>query len=307
MNVSRIWRNWNIGAQDRSKFVEMMSESNNPDEWGFGEHIFTPFAEGTTQYRWLKKTLNSPEFRRSKYRVVMFHQSAHGLGDNAVPVLTDPVMHIEYLDQSGAVQEKTVLMPQDNASRRQVFISEVEPLLGNIQGIRYEYPVESDYFRRDIEPLLQRRGVQLVLTGHSHVWNRTRVGDMNLMETSSVGNCFGAYWTQPDGTAWRGQRRIGGSFAAELESGPGVSRWDADNYARLDDSHGRKPEMPTLANPMMLFEGEPQPVPFVCSNNVTTFTVLDTEVGAVRSFAFDVRDPESAVVEFDRFDLEAAH
>jgi hypothetical protein len=61
--------------------------------------------------------------------------------------------------------------------------------------------------------------------------------------------------------------------------------------------------MPTLANPMVLFEGEPQPVPFVCSNSVTTFTILDTGAGTVRSFAFDVREPESQVVEFDRFEL----
>ena len=305
MNVSRIWRSWNIRPQDQSKFVEMLAEANNPDNWGFGEHIFTPFAEGTTQHDWLKRTLRSREFSASKYRVVMFHQSAHGLGDNTVPVLTDPVMHVEYVDRSGAIRVKRVLMPQDNDARRQVFASEVEPLIGDIREVRYEYPIESDYFRRDVEPLLQRYGVQLVLTGHSHVWNRTRVGAMNLMETSNVGNCFGAYWTGPDGAPWQGRRRISGTFAAELELGKGLSRWDPDNYPRVDDAHGREPILPTLANPMVLFEGEPEPVPFVCSNNVTTFTILDTGMGAVRSFAFDVRNPEGEVLEFDRFDLSA--
>ncbi|MEO0997635.1 MAG: metallophosphoesterase, partial [Pseudomonadota bacterium] len=305
MNVSRIWRTWNINPGDRGKFIEILGESNNPDEWGFGEHIFTPFAEGTAQHDWLEQTLGSDEFRDTKYRVVMFHQSAHGLGDNAVPVLTDPVMHMVYLDDGGLPRTKRVAMPQDNALRQQVFETEVQPLLGNVQEVRYEYPIDSDYFRRDVEPLLHKHGVQLVLTGHSHIWNRSRTGALNFMETSNVGNCFGAFWTRPDGTAWRDQLRITnfGSFAAELEQGPDVSRWNPDNYPRTGDPHGRQPIMPTLANPMVLFEGEPEPVPFVCSNNISTFSILDTEAGAVRSFAFDVREPDGDVVEFDRFEL----
>jgi hypothetical protein len=44
-------------------------------------------------------------------------------------------------------------------------------------------------------------------------------------------------------------------------------------------------------------------VPFVCSNDLTVFTILDTALGAVRSFVFDVRDPGGEVIEFDRFAL----
>lgn len=304
MNVSRIWRNWNIGRNDQSKFVEIMAESNNPDEWGFGEHIFTPFAEGSKQHDWLKKTLRSREFKRSKYRVVMFHQSAHGLGDNAVPVLTDPVMYLQYTDEEGLSKIKKVLMPQDQSLRAQVFKSQVEPLVGRIEHIRYEYPIEADYFHRDVEPLLHKHGVQLVLTGHSHVWNRTREGSLNFMETSSVGNCFGAFWTQPDGESWENRRRISGAFVDELEQGADISRWNPANYPRLDDPHGRAMIMPTLANPMVIFAGEPAPVPFVCSNNISVFTILESKGGLVRSFAFDVNDPTGKVLEFDRFSLK---
>ncbi len=303
MNVSRIWRNWNIGPGDRSKFVEPSSEANNPDAWGFGEHLFTPFAEGTAQHQWLKETLQSEAYQSSRYRVVMFHQSAHGLGDNAVPVLTDPHMQLEFIDAGGVLRSKRVLMPQDAAGRAQVFATEVEPLLGSIQSVRYEYPIDADYFRRDIEPLLQRYEVDLVLTGHSHVWNRTRVGALNLMETSNVGNCFGAYWEQDDGTPWQDRRRISGDLALELEQGAEVSRWNPDNYPRVGDPHGRRAILPTLAQPMMMIGEAAEPVPFVCSNNLTTFTILDTGMGAVRSFAFDVRDPDGKVIEFDRFEL----
>lgn len=306
MNISRIWRSWNVGPNDRSKFVEMLAESNHPENWGFGEHIFTAFAEGSAQYQWLQRVLKSQDFQNSRYRIVMFHQSAFGLGDNAVPVLTDPLMHIQYTADDGSSQTLKVLMPQDSRSRQAVFKNQVEPLLGRIEEVRYEYPLEADYFRRDIEPLLQAHGVQLVLTGHSHVWNRSKVGALNYLETSNVGNCFGAYWTQPDGTPWRDALRFSGyaSFTSELALGQGVSRWDPDNYPRTNDAQDRLPLYPTQANPMMLFEGEPEPVPFVCSNNISTFSILDTAAGLVRSYAFDVRDPEGEVVEFDRFPLQ---
>jgi ketosteroid isomerase-like protein len=305
LNVSRIWRTWDVRPQDRSKFIELLAESNNPEEWGFGEHIFTPFAEGSKQHRWLKKTLSSRDFKESKYRVVMFHQSAFGLGDNTLPVLTDPVMHVQYTNEAGISETKRVLMPQDDKLRAETFKVQVEPLLGRIEEVRYEYPLEADYFHRDIEPLLHRHGVQLVLVGHSHIWNRSRTAGLNFLETSNAGNCFGAYWTQPDGARWLGGSRSAGSssFWNEVDQGAGASRWNPLNYPRTDDPHGRKPILPTLAHPMVLFEGAPEPVPFVCSNNVTTFSVLDTKQGVVRSFAFDVRDPGNEVIEFDRFSL----
>ena len=178
-------------------------------------------------------------------------------------------------------------MPQNDRSRRQVFETEVEPLLGAITEVRYEYPVEVDYFRRDIEPLLHRYG-------------------LNFLETSSAGNCFGAFWTQPDGSYWRGGIRSAGSvsFWGELDQGPGISRWDPDNYAGVDDPHGRQPILPTLANPMVVFDDEPDPVPFVCSNKISTFSILDTRDGVVRSFAFDVRQPAGEVIKFDQFSLD---
>lgn len=95
MNVSRTFRSWNINANTRGKFTELAAELDNPDEWFFGEHLSPrPSRRGRCSTVWLVKTPKSPESRTGNYRVVMFHQTAHGPGGHAVPVLTDPGMHL---------------------------------------------------------------------------------------------------------------------------------------------------------------------------------------------------------------------
>ena len=53
-----------------------------------------------------------------------------------------------------------------------------------IVDIYYEYPVGNDIWINEIEPLLLDHGVHLVHTGHSRLWNRTRVGDLHYIETA---------------------------------------------------------------------------------------------------------------------------
>lgn len=305
MNVSRIWRTWNINDGDKSKFREALAASNNPEQWGFGDFIFEPFNEGTKQFKWLKRTLASKEARKAKYRVVMFHQSATGLGDNTLPVLTDPVMMLEYTDAAGATQKKVISYPTDSKERQETFAREVEPLIGSIKTVRYEYPIDEDHFFNDIEPLMHQHNVQLVLHGHSHVWNRAKTGRVNFMETSNVANCFGAYWTEPNGTIHGGAQRASGyaSFMKELAKGD-ASLYDPRNYPLTGDPHGREPIFPNLAHPEMIFGEESGPVPYVCSNNISVFSILDTKMGAVRSYAFDATKPDGEVVEFDRMQLD---
>lgn len=303
MNVSRIWRTWNVRPQDRGKFTEFASESNNPAEWGFGDFHYERFDETSEQYRWLEAVLASDEYQSAKYKVVLAHHTVFGLGDNAVPVHTVPLMVLEYEDAIAGVQTKTIAYPDDYAQRAEVFKAEVAPLLGTVREVRYEYPLSKDIWRNTIEPLLLDNGVQLVHVGHSHLWNRAKVGSLNYIETSNYGNSFGAYWTQPDGTPYldRGRTAWASSFWGELATPE--SRWDPANYPSVDDPHGREPIYPNLANPMQLFEATPAPVPFVSSNNVTVFSYIDTGMGMVRSFAFDTRNPDGDVLEFDRFPL----
>ncbi|NJN16396.1 MAG: metallophosphoesterase [Oscillochloris sp.] len=102
MNVSRVWRTWDIGANARGKFREFESELNNPDTWGFGDMWFETFDRGSEQYAWLVDVLNSDEFKNAKYRIVMGHQTMFGLGDNAIPVMADPVVTIVYEEDARA-------------------------------------------------------------------------------------------------------------------------------------------------------------------------------------------------------------
>jgi hypothetical protein len=296
MNVSRVWRTWNINA-DRGKFTEFPSELNNPDDWGFGDMWFERFNRGSEQYRWLEGTLARPECQQAAYRVVIGHQTMFGLGDNSLPVMANPRVTIRF--RLGTDTRELRLEYPVNLDR---WNREIQPLAneGRIVEVRYEYPASFDEWRNDIEPLLQQHNVQVVHTGHSHVWNRARAGNLNYLESSNVGNSFGAFWTGPNGV-WRA--RFSGQFADELAR-PN-SRWNPADYARTGDQHGRRPEMPTLFNPMREMEGTAEPMPFVDSNNVTVFSILDTRTGAVSSYVFDTRFPDSPVRKFDEFFLNS--
>jgi hypothetical protein len=146
--------------------------------------------------------------------------------------------------------------------------------------VRYEYLKGADYIIRDVVPLLEAAGVQLVLYGHSHLWNRfVNPKGIHFLETSNVGNTYGAYIGNK-------KRPVPTGYHAE--------------YAVTGDPNGLKPVMPTLA-PVL---GEDnQPLPYVASNDITAFSILDTGTGIVSSYRFDTRSPESKVVKFDEFRL----
>jgi hypothetical protein len=63
-----------------------------------------------------------------------------------------------------------------------------------IKSVRYGYPVENSYLIRDILLLLEGASVELVLFGHSYLWNRFEgPTGVHYLETSNVGNSYGAY------------------------------------------------------------------------------------------------------------------
>lgn len=292
MNVSRVWRNWNPG---RGKFSEKEDSLNNPDEWGFGDIFFEYYGVGTQQYEWLESVLQSEGFQNAKYRVVMGHQTMFGLGDNSVPVMADPIATITYLDESGNEQTMQRSWPADAAS----FADDIKPLIEReaITGIYYEYPKENDTWRNDIEPLLQEYGVQLVHTGHSHLWNRARRGGLHYLETSNYGNSLGVGYADDSVSI---PRAPWAHFPGDEN---GVDGPDPADYDRFGDSHDREMVFPTELNPEVYFGELDSPVPFVSSNNIGVFTVLNTGDGKVRSYAYDWTDPDADPVIFDVFSL----
>jgi len=151
---------------------------------------------------------------------------------------------------------------------------------GKISAVRYEYPWEDDYIIRDVMPLLEASAVQLTFYGHSHLWNRfiTPQG-MHCLETSNVGNSYGA-------ALGKNSRDVPGGYQ--------------EKYVALGDPYDLEPVVPNIA-PLTGEDG--QPLPYVASNNITVFSILDTETGTVSSYGFDTRKPDGEVVKFDEFGL----
>lgn len=158
--VTRSWQS-DVGAT----FRELPGDVGEPDTWRHGQFIYEPVGAGSPQYRWLRRELASPACRAARFRVVMYHHPAHGLGRHSAPAFTDPVPTVTR-----------------------------DPATGTVTGVRYDYPLARDVILTQLEPLLSAAGVHLVLNGHSHLWNRFRnAAGTHWLETSNVGNSYGAY------------------------------------------------------------------------------------------------------------------
>ncbi len=248
--ATNMWRHFPTEKAYRGKYAEAEADLNNPENWGYGQHIYEPISRGSTQYNWLEQELKSPEFQQAKYKVVMLHHPPHSLGGNVVPAYTDPVQIIE----------------RDGD--------------GQIVGVRYEYPKNQDYIVRDVVPLLEAYSVQLVFYGHSHLWNRfCSSSGMHFLETSNVGNSYGAAW---------------GENKREVPVGY------QEDYAQLGNPNGLEPIVPTIAP---LFDAIGNPMPYIASNDITVFSIFETATGTITSYRFDTSQPELGVVKFDEFKL----
>ncbi|WGV28199.1 metallophosphoesterase [Halotia branconii] len=249
--ITNMWRNPNLDPKYKGRYREAEKDLHNPENWGYGQIIYEPITKGSKQYNWLETELNSLEFKQAKYKVVMFHHPPHTLGDNIVPAYTDPVQIIERDEER------------------------------KIKAVRYEYPKDKDYIICDVVPLLEAANVQLVFYGHSHLWNRfISPSGMHFLETSNVGNTYGAAW---------------GNRKRDVPVGY------KEDYVKLGDPNGLEPVMPTIDS---LLNKDDQAMPYIASNNITVFSIFDTGTGIISSYRFDTRKPDSEVVKFDQFKLK---
>ncbi|MDQ0839366.1 hypothetical protein [Sphingomonas faeni] len=65
--------------------------------------------------------------------------------------------------------------------------------------------------------------------------------------------------------------------------------WNQDDYPREGDPHDRLMVTSTLRQPMVELAGATSAVPFVASNDISAYSVLDTGTGTISSYAFDTR------------------
>jgi hypothetical protein len=254
--ATRMWRPSTWDGSERGTFAEATANLDEPELWGHGQHIFASISEGSEQYAWLAAELAGEEAHRARFRVVMLHHPIHSIGWPAAPAFADPVPLVDR-----------------------------DPATGAVTRVRYEYPANADQLLRDVEPLLSRHGVQLVLNGHTHMWGRFRnAAGVHFLETSNVGNTFGAY-------------PVGGPASRYL---PGPEDGWRERYVRQGDAGGLEPIVPAVA-PEVGSDGTP--LPHLASDTVTAFSLLDTGAGVVRSYRFDTIDPDSTLVLFDEFAL----
>ncbi|EDX87097.1 Ser/Thr protein phosphatase family protein [Synechococcus sp. PCC 7335] len=162
---------------------------------------------------------------------------------------------------------------------------------GRLRSVQYEYPIEKDYIVHDLLPLLEEAGVQLVFYGHSHLWNRfVSPTGMHFLETSNVGNSYGAHLT---GNSRAVPTDEAVDVAGDLTPFQSV-------YKATGNPNGLTPVVPTLA-PLRNEAGNP--LPYIASNDITCFTIFETESGLLSSYYFDTRQPGAEVVKFDEFRL----
>lgn len=252
--AARVWRPMSWDGSVRGTFAEATADLADPTRWGGGQHIAASLARGSEQYEWLARELAGEATQAATYRVVMMHHPVHSIGWTAAPPFADPVATMER-DATGAVT-----------------------------AVRYEYPIGADQLLRDVEPLLARHRVQLVLTGHTHLWNRFRSdAGTHYLETSNVGNTFGAF--------------LPGVAARPV---PGPADGFTQPYAATGDAGGLTPVVPSVA-PWPGPDGTP--LPYHASDTVTAFSLLDTTDGVVRSYRFDPGGPAAGAELFDEFPL----
>ena len=258
--VTQVWRSPNLSPDTKGRYREKTADLSNPDIWGYGQHIFEDIRKGSAQYSWLQQELASDAFKNAEYKVVMLHHPPHTLGGNIVPAFTDPV----------AVETRA----ED----------------GTLKSVQYEYPKENDYLIRDVMPLLEEANVQLVFYGHSHLWNRfVTPGGMNLLETSNVGNSYGAHLSgNPRQVPAEGEAIAAGLLPFKAA------------YSAIGDPNGLTPITPTLAP---LTDDSGSALPYIASNDITSFTILDTGSSTISSYYFDTRKPDSDVIKFDELRL----
>lgn len=263
--VLEVARIWRGNAVGgKGKYSEVPGAS--VDEYGFGQHIFEPIDAGSDQLAFLEDELQSDSFRNAKYKMVMYHWQFHSLGGNQIPAYTDPV--------AGTVTDPVT----------------------NMEMTIYDYPLAEDYLANYVEPLLDEYDVDMVFNAHSHLWNRFQTDSgMNILETSNNGNTYNAFLDTKSRTdAWPSVFNSGNARASI------ANEWDAHNYILQGDPYGLSPIAPNLAPLPNATADEP----YLMSNTVTAFSVLDTGTGTVDSYYFDTSNPDSAVVHFDSFAIQ---
>ncbi len=262
LSAARVWRSERADDDPEDRFVSSRYQEAFRvlgDVLGqrYGSHIIDDLAAGSEQYEWLRRELSSPEFREARLRVVVMHESPHSIGVNAMPQFAHPVR----LEERGSD--------------------------GVLHGIRYDYPAAENILLRDVAPLLEASGVELVVGGHSHLWSRfVSESGVNYLETSHAGSTHGAF----DRSSGRRRARP-------------PRRWNRHEVLPQGDPGGLAPVVPSVSPRR---GADDRPLPYVADADLSVFSILTVAADAgakVESYVFDARTPGVRAELFDEFAL----
>lgn len=226
-----------------SRYHDAAGTQNRPLERGYGSFPFVEIGKGSRQYEWLVEQLAAPERQACRWTVVMLHEGPFGTGDNVMPPWSEP--------------EHTVEHDGD----------------GNRVGTRYQYHQQRNPLLTDLVPLFDEAGVNLVLSGHSHVWNRFRTdAGVNYLETSNVGNTYGSTEV---------------ALVRALPTAP----WLHDDYLAAGSPAGMAPVPSTHGD-----------ITAIADDHSSVFSYLDTRTGLVRTWH---ASPSCGTTVLDEFSLGA--
>lgn len=264
LSAARVWRSDRADErpEDRllsSRYQESHQALGDPLRQRYGSHIIDDLSVGSEQHNWLRRELSSAAFAEARLRVVIMHESPHSIGVNAMPHFAHPVR----------LEERTAA--------------------GELSGVRYDYPSSENILLRDVAPLLETAGVELVVGGHSHLWSRfASKARVHYLETSHAGSTHGAF----DRTSGRHRTRP-------------PQRWNVFDALAQGDPGGLAPIVPSIRPRRGVSE---QPLPYVADPDLSVFSVLTvsgdaTAAAVVRSYVYDTRRPDVPAQLFDEFAL----
>lgn len=262
LSAARVWRSDRADDHPEDRFVSSRYQEarrvlGDPLGQRYGSHIIDDLRAGSEQHDWLRRELASPAFAEARLRIVVMHESPHSIGVNAMPHFAHPVR-----------------LEERNAA-------------GEVSGVRYDYPSSENILLRDVAPLLEAAGVELVLGGHSHLWSRfTSKAGVHYLETSHAGSTHGAF----DRSS--GRRRAGPP-----------RQWNVYDALSQGDPGGLAPVVPTISPRRGVAD---LPLPYVADPDLSIFSVLTVSADAgavVGSYVYDTRTPEAPAHLFDEFAL----
>ncbi|HSL38751.1 MAG TPA: hypothetical protein VK857_00150, partial [Desulforhopalus sp.] len=126
---------------------------------------------------------------------------------------------------------------------------------------------------------------------------------LHYLETSNVGNTYGPTGQFTPRVPWANQfypdpKR---NDTRDNES------WPPEDYPRFGDPHNRQGMPPSRIEQgidvMRDIERGRAGLPFISSDRITVFSILDSADGSVRSYAHDTWFPRAPAVEVDCFPL----